>query len=336
LIQVEMQTFISGPGVKLVEFGPPSVATLTDNDDWVSVVHLGLNENSLASRLSTSVRSKDNQKANKSDEKSPSLSIIDQWLDVLKMDNRKKLEPVVVTAVYKYRHCFLPPTVFLESEASCTIALAPENVAGTSVEAARQGKAREEVDPSSPQLDPRSKTTDDLLRFDFMASSIIQVLDPGRENLLLQYPRRFEPLFLPTIRPVDALRFLKDFRDIHGFSQDPIVMFDLASLESHYRRARRTEALNEKPANRGSSFKQRAKGVVSKFSPTKLVKKSARAPEPPVPERPVTPLRINTEVYTETVRYRAGSDGKSCIVEEEESDMYGEATDHLMGEAHNG
>jgi hypothetical protein len=97
---------VNGPATVVYEVGAPQCQTLRVNDRWVVMIKLGLKENNLAARMSSSVRS--------------SLALIDQFLQTLEIDS-KKSEPVFVHASIRYRHAFLPENTTLETRAVCPV-----------------------------------------------------------------------------------------------------------------------------------------------------------------------------------------------------------------------
>lgn len=287
LANLEIQTSISGAGVNLVEIGVPKVTRLNVGNRWIYMVHVGVKENSLASRLSTSVRSKEN--------KSLPISIIDQWLDVLKLDNRKKTEPVTVTVVVKYRHNFMPATTTLETRATCAIKLVSEHDPASALEAAKRGKARARDSQDFEQPASPSLSTDDLLRYMAIANTIVHGLDPGLNSIKLNSIERVADAIRPTVHGVDALRLIHDFREVFGFASDQYVGLDLANLEAYYRRLHANQDVATEPITFAHSLRQRAKTVVNKLSPPKMVKKSA---DRSVKGRPATPYVPSGEAST--------------------------------------
>jgi len=257
LADLTIETSVSGPGIKLVQMGLQHLYSLKVGGRWVTIVHLGLKENSLASRLSTSIRSRENKSSVKGHEKSPSLSLIDQWLDVLKMDGRNKNEAVVVTAVIKYRHAFMPANTFLETRAECSVNM----FRGT----------KQELAPS------RQNSTEDLLRNSPIASAILQGLHPGDNRVKLVSIERAPQEAYPRIPPVDALTLIQNFREVFASAPEQNILFDLAGVETFYRQAHKIEC--EIVANKPTrSLRQRAKTVVNKLSPQKTMKRAGAKP----------------------------------------------------------
>lgn len=268
LVDLQIDTTISGAGVKLVEIGLPAISTLHAEDRWITIVHVGVKENSLASRLSTSVR------ASNAQDKSNSMSLIDQWLNVLKRETKKENEPIVVSAVIRYGHSFLPADAVLETRASCSIKMYAENDHEAALEEARRGKAPHQ--DTATLVSDFTNSTEDLLRHAGIATSIIHALDPGRNSVKLNSVDRLNRERHPNVRGADALRLIEDFRNVFGFAADQYFTLDLAALEAHYRQVHARETMQfEAPATFGSSIRRRARTVVSKLSPQRREKKRA-------------------------------------------------------------
>ncbi|EXJ82869.1 hypothetical protein A1O3_06684 [Capronia epimyces CBS 606.96] len=295
LTDLEFQTFISGPGTKLVEMGPPTRESLHLGDSWVTVVHLGVKETSLASRLSISVRSKGNSSAARSMEKSASMSLIDQWLDVLKMDNRKKNEPVVVTAVIKYRHAFMPADTWLKTRTSCTPDMTGKNIAEAEIRTARKGKAKAHDSADPP---PYMVLNGDPLQRTLLAGMVVRVLDPGDDSLRLHSLRGVVGPSQPAVRAVDALRLLQEVRESFGYGHDHLINIDLVALQNYYQDTLTKETHTTEATAIARSVRRHAQTMVKKLSPQKLAKKpsvscvptpSTAASAAPAPTAPTAP-----------------------------------------------
>lgn len=333
LIDLEIESFISGAGLKLAEIGSSKIETLYVEDHWVIVVHVGVKENSLASRLSTSVRSRQSTTPRQSEDKYSSFSLIDQWLDVLKMEKKKKNEPVIVTAVVRYRHCFLPDDALVETRASCTIKMQPESSLDSALEAARQGPA--------PHTDAAtigsefSNSTEDLLRHATMGSSIVRALDPGHNSVRLTTVERKNGQVYSDIRGSDALRLIEDFRAAWGFAAEHYCAYDLAALEAYYRQAHARESPPTETPTLARSLRRRAKSMVSKLSPQKLLQKSAFNSVLPVPARPATPMSPHAEMRPRSATNTPGV--RSTVVNDEGSpSIYARVIESYAGEPSDG
>ncbi|KAK7892397.1 hypothetical protein LTR67_007493 [Exophiala xenobiotica] len=231
---------VSGPGVKINQIGLPSLAYLNKLDRWVVVVYLSINDTSLSSRLSTSMRSKE-QSVGRS-EKSPAMALVDHFLDVLKTD--KQDEPVVVSAVIRYRHAFLPPHTKLQNHAAIAIDLRAEIETGALKQAVHA-------------------------YYNEAATAILATLDPGLDDLVLATVRPSSHQQYPVIAASDALRLLHDFHGVFGFGDAVYVNLDLGALEGHYLDAVKDEPRARTSASLVSSLRRGAKTVVKKLSPKK-------------------------------------------------------------------
>ncbi|KAL2426274.1 hypothetical protein ABEF95_001628 [Exophiala dermatitidis] len=276
LVDLEMQTYISGPGVKLVELGSLTRRSLRPGDQWVNIVYLGVKETSLASRLSTSVRSRGNKGSTNSHNKSTTLSLIDQWLDVLKMDIGKKNEAVIVTAVIKHRHTFMPADTWLETRTFCPLDLSPKYDHAAEVREARKGKARAR-DSEEIYTPETSSDMADLYRHSFVSGVIVRALDPGGENLKLQSTEGVRGPDRLAIRPVDALRLLQHVREAIGFGPDDCTNADLLALNDYYHSVLTEEPRAIERNTLVRSVRHRAQTLVKKLSPKKLAIKSTVA-----------------------------------------------------------
>ena len=251
LLDVEIQTQLSGPGVKLGEMGAQRHAILNTGDCCAIVVRVGIREDSLASRLSTSLRSR-----NGSHDGSTSAVLIDHFLDVLKMDNNRHNEPVVVTANIKYRHNFLPETTVLETSASCTIKPFEDSRMETAFQAAKRGKARAQGPESI------INSSDDLSLDAPVATSVVRALDPGVDAVDMVTIERVAGQVCPSIPPADALRLIEDFRvAFASAAHNP----DLECLEDFYSKA----LVGDRVVPGARSLRHRARGVIKKLSPRK-------------------------------------------------------------------
>jgi hypothetical protein len=231
---------VSGPGVKITQIGLPSLAYLNKLDRWVVAVYLSINDTSLSSRLSTSMRSK-GQSVGRS-EKSPAMALVDHFLDVLKTD--KQDEPVVVSAVIKYRHAFLPPHTKLQTHAAIAIDLRAEIETGALKQAVHAV-------------------------YNEAATAILATLDPGLDDLVLATVRPSSHQQYPVIAASDALRLLHDFHGVFGFGDAVYVNLDFGALEGHYLDAVKDEPRARTSASLVSSLRRGAKTVVKKLSPKK-------------------------------------------------------------------
>ncbi|KAI1616113.1 hypothetical protein EDD36DRAFT_461007 [Exophiala viscosa] len=251
LLDIKIGTEISGPGIKLGEMGAQRYAMLNTGDCCAIVVRIGIREDSLASRLSTSLRSR-----NGNLEKSTSAVLIDHFLDVLKMDNNKHDEPVVVSAIIKYRHNFLPETTLLETRASCTIKTFENTRIETAFQAAKRGKAR--------ARGPESiiNSSDDLSLDAPLATAVVRALDPGVDAVDMVTIERVAGQKGPSIPPTDALKLIEDFRVAFVSAADNP---DLGSLEDFYSKA----LAGDRVVPGVRSLRHRARGVIKKLSPRK-------------------------------------------------------------------
>ncbi|KIW53520.1 hypothetical protein PV05_09086 [Exophiala xenobiotica] len=231
---------VIGPAVKVTHIGLPSLSYLNNLDRWVVVVYLKINDTSLSSRLSTSMRSKE-QSVSRS-ERSPAMALVDHFLDVLKTD--KEDEPVVVSAVIKYRHAFLPTDTKLETRAAMAIDVRAEVETGAMKQAV-------------------------CADYNEVATAILSVLDPGLDDLVLSTVRPSSHQQYPVIAAADGLRLLQDFHGLFGFGNAGYVNLDLGALEGYYLDAVKDEPSARKSASLVRSLRLGARTVVKKLSPKK-------------------------------------------------------------------
>ncbi|OQV07958.1 hypothetical protein CLAIMM_12310 [Cladophialophora immunda] len=196
LVDLSIQTYVKGPASKLFEVGFQSIQKLRVEDRWTLLLKLGAKENTLKSKLSSSLRS--------GTRTSSSLSLIDQFLASLKMDS-KRSEPVSVEAIIKYRHAFLPDDTTLETRAVCRV----DSLA--------------------------SASSMDAVEAGVLAGSIIHALDPGVNTVKLLSVDRQERQHHLELGGGQALALIYDFRHALGHVISESVTWDLAVLETYYR-----------------------------------------------------------------------------------------------------
>lgn len=332
LLHLDCQVYISGPGIKLLEMGPATREQLHLGDSWVKIVHLGIKETSLASRLSTSVRSKTSNSPASSHDKSASLSIIEQWLDVLKMDNRKKNEPVVVSAVIKYRHSFMPATTWLETRTSCTVDVSAQTNSEAAMNKARKGKAKARNSAEMDSSESYRIYNGDPFQCSLVGGVVVRALNPGRDNLRLYSIASNLAPNQANIRPVDALRLLHELRDSFGYGHDHYIGIDLLALTDYYQKELEKESHTTHSTEATAiarSVRRHAQIMVKKLSPQKLMKKppvaqeQARAASPRLSPRPPTSYAARDEPRGYAAGHSSGSGsgtaGHRTIYEEDEA-----------------
>jgi hypothetical protein len=136
LYDLSLHLSLSGPGTTLSHYGNLTHNTLlhsqsptADSDGhWINLLHIGIKDTSLASKLSTSFRSI-SRSAGRSIGKSAgrfgkytNIDLINKWLTILESDAPEpEREPVIVHAMVKYRHSLLPSSTELRGRVSCRV-----------------------------------------------------------------------------------------------------------------------------------------------------------------------------------------------------------------------
>lgn len=209
LHELSIETSVSGPGVQISQIGLASLAYLNNADRWVFVVSLGIKDTSLASRLSTSLRHRHSSNG----QMSSAMAMVDHFLDVLKTD--KDDESVVVSAVIRYRHGFLPPDTKLVSHAMVTI------------------------DPAAG-IDACNRIVRD--HYEEVAPAILSVLLPGVDDVALATIGPPSHSQYAKTLPMDGLRLLQDFDGLFGVGGGVgALALDFSMMEGYYLDAARDE-----------------------------------------------------------------------------------------------
>ncbi|KIX99936.1 uncharacterized protein Z520_04574 [Fonsecaea multimorphosa CBS 102226] len=229
LTDLQIQTYVKGPASKLFEAGIQSVQELRVKDHWNILLKLGAQENTLKSKLSSSLRS---------GTKASSLSLIDQFLASLKMDG-KRSEPVSVEAIVKYRHAFLPEDTTLEARAVCRVG---SLASASSMDAVEVGE---------------------------LAGAIVHALDPGVSTVKLLSVERPERQHHLELGGRQALALIYDFRHAMGHVVSESVTWDLAVLETYYRQVRALESAETQTPTPRDTLRRRVATVAKRFSPRK-------------------------------------------------------------------
>lgn len=207
LHELSIETTVSGPGVQVSQIGLSSLAYLNNDDRWVFVVSLGIKDTSLASRLSTSLRHRQSNA-----QMSSAMAMVDHFLDVLKTD--KDEESVVLSAVIRYRHGFLPPDTKLVSHAMVTI------------------------DPAAG-IDAYNVIVRD--HYAEVAPAILSVLLPGVDDVALATVGPPSHSQYAKTLPMDGLRLLQDFDGLFGVGGVGALALDFSTMEGYYLDAARDE-----------------------------------------------------------------------------------------------
>ena len=108
---------------------------ISDNH-WINLIHIGIKDTSLASKLSTSLRSLGRSASRSASRLSryTNIDLINKWLHVLESDdadrstNGAHREPVIVHATIRYKHSLLPESTMLEDKASCRVEMKNEEI----------------------------------------------------------------------------------------------------------------------------------------------------------------------------------------------------------------
>ena len=123
---------LSGPCALLSHYGTPSHGRLTpaSGEHWVTVLHIGIKDTSLASKLSTSMKK---SAGRLSRHRFTNIALIDKWLDVLQKDSdddRRKAsglsvmgehDTVAVKGFLKFKHGLMPRNVDCQLAWECTV-----------------------------------------------------------------------------------------------------------------------------------------------------------------------------------------------------------------------
>lgn len=134
-----------GPGALIKRYGHSTRAVLTHGDRWTLVLHLGIQDTSLAARLSTSFKSLGGRLGRISN-----VDVINRWLDVLQKDNvlhsttsSGNLKMQVSVA---FKHSLLPTTTVLLEERTVHISMTEDDVERAKFEGFELGGDDEDED----------------------------------------------------------------------------------------------------------------------------------------------------------------------------------------------
>ncbi|ETN38160.1 uncharacterized protein HMPREF1541_07784 [Cyphellophora europaea CBS 101466] len=131
---------LTGPGVLLKQYGHVTKKSLSPGERWMLVLHIGIKDTSLASKLSTSFRSLGGRLG-----KVSNVDVINRWLEVLQKDTAQPelVRPkLLVSARVGFRHSMLPQTTLLIEERMTEVAMTEQEM-----ERARLGGVKlEDVD----------------------------------------------------------------------------------------------------------------------------------------------------------------------------------------------
>lgn len=136
---------VSGPGIILKQYGDLIRPQLSTGDRWILVLHVGIKDTSLASRLSTSFRSLGGRLGRISN-----VEVINRWLDVLQRDTAatsgSRQQPLEVSATVEFRHSLLPPSTILSHQCSIEIAMTAADMERAKAEGVKLGDVSDDED----------------------------------------------------------------------------------------------------------------------------------------------------------------------------------------------
>jgi hypothetical protein len=118
---------LAGPGVLIKRYGNSTNAELTPGEKWTYVLHIGIQETSLASRLSTSFKSLGGRLGRISN-----VEVINRWLDVLQKDTTAQSQAskaaLQVKVKVAFKHSLLPASTTLLEERVVQITMTEDEV----------------------------------------------------------------------------------------------------------------------------------------------------------------------------------------------------------------
>lgn len=132
LFDMSFETTLAGPGILIKQYGHASRQEMRQGDRWLVVLHLGIKDTSLASKLSTSFRSLGGRLGRISN-----VDVINRWLDVLHKDTVQQdaeKQKLLVSLKVTFRHGLLPDTTLLTEERAIDVALTEDEVARARLE----------------------------------------------------------------------------------------------------------------------------------------------------------------------------------------------------------
>lgn len=144
LLDLSLETAITGPGILIKQYGHPKRSSLAPGERWLVVQHIGIRDTSLASKLSTSFRSLGGRLGRLSN-----IEVINHWLDVLHKDTMQaesNRETLQVSVRVEFKHNLLPSTTLLVEERNIELAMIEDETEGTRLEGVRLDRPEEQED----------------------------------------------------------------------------------------------------------------------------------------------------------------------------------------------
>lgn len=124
LYGLKISHIVTGPGVIIKQYGDVTRRVLVPGEEqWTSVLHIGIKDTSLAAKLSTSFRSIGGRL-----KKVSNMEVINRWLNVLQEDTAPRSttmhsDPVEVRIKITFKHTLMPRTTTLYEERLVTVAM---------------------------------------------------------------------------------------------------------------------------------------------------------------------------------------------------------------------
>lgn len=121
LFDLTLQTTLTGPGSLIKRYGHTERRSMETGQRWLVVLHIGIKDTSLASKLSTSFRSLGGRLGRISN-----VDVINRWLDVLHRDTAQAesdTQRLQLSMRVEFRHSLLPCTTLLVEERDIEVAM---------------------------------------------------------------------------------------------------------------------------------------------------------------------------------------------------------------------
>ena len=135
LLDLTLELSLEGPGITLSHYGDLVYPTLNPSCHWINLIHIGIKDTSLASKLTTSFRSLGRSASRSAGRlgRYTNIDLINKWLHVLESDDAQHganvgREPLILNATVRYKHSLLPRSTRLKDKTSCRVKMTQEEI----------------------------------------------------------------------------------------------------------------------------------------------------------------------------------------------------------------
>ena len=135
LQDLALELSLEGPGITLSHYGHLAYPVLKPSCHWINLIHIGIKDTSLASKLTTSFRSLGRSASRSAGRlgRYTNIDLINKWLHVLESDDAQHganvgREPLILNATVRYKHSLLPKSTLLKDKTSCRVKMTQEEI----------------------------------------------------------------------------------------------------------------------------------------------------------------------------------------------------------------